>query len=173
MIYRSLLVAVALSALSALTVSAGAQTSPKWKVDSVADKSGAHAVVLSLRSPLPVDGWPGGFVPVLAVKCTGGEPSVFIVTGLPAKPEEGKEGHFSVLYHFDNGPRIDAAWAESPSSDTLVAPNAREFIHELLQAKRFRFGYTRDHSTLSIQEFLVTGFAAALAKVSSACGSPS
>jgi hypothetical protein len=161
-----------LTALTLVGATAGAQAAPRWTVTVWPAKDGApRTTVVHIHSKLPVDGWPGGFVPSLAVKCVDQAPSVFVATGQAAAPEAGKEGQFSVFYRLDNKPRTPEVWAQATSSDTLVAADSPTLLHELLEAKRFRFEFTPDHSTRTIYDFPVVGLKAALAKVAGACGS--
>ena len=167
MIARGLLATVVLCAFAGR---AGAQSSTVWKVDTVRAKAeGAHTALLTIRAKQPVDGWAGGFIPSLTVKCVDHTRSVFVVTGLPARPEEGKERHFSVFYRLDDGKRIDDVWGQGVESDTLVASNPSAFAQKLLKAKRVRFGFVPDQSSTMIFEFSLAGLDKAMTKASEAC----
>jgi hypothetical protein len=167
MIARGLLASVALCAFAA---HAGAQSSTVWKVDTLRAKAqGAHTALLTISARQPVDGWVGGFIPSLTVKCADHTRSVFMVTGLPAKPERGKDRHFSVFYRLDDGRRIDEVWGQGVESDTLVASDPSAFAQKLLKAKRVRIGFVPDQSTTMIFEFSLAGLDKAMAKASEAC----
>jgi hypothetical protein len=171
---RGMLVSVVLCAIASTAARAGAQTVGVWKVDSLSGKAGAgHTALLTIHSMEPIDGWSGGFVPTLGIECVDRAPSIFVVTGLPTKPESGKDGRFSVFYRLNDASRVDEVWGQATSSDTLVASDPVGLAQKLLKSERLRFGFTPDHSSRMILEFPLAGLDKAMAKVPAQCGSTS
>jgi hypothetical protein len=170
MMSRCLFASVALCAFAA---SARAQGVNVWKVGGVGGTADtARSALLTIHAKQPIDGWAGGFVPSLGVKCVDHAPSVFVVTGLRAKPERGKDRHFSVFYRLNDEKRVDEVWGQGESSDTLMSSDPSAFAQNLLKSKRLRLGFTPDSSSLMILEFPLAGLDKAMAKVPAACSSP-
>ncbi|MEO6879294.1 MAG: hypothetical protein ABI205_12495 [Gemmatimonadaceae bacterium] len=170
---RGTLVSLVFCALASTAAPAGAQTAGVWKVDSLRGKAGAgHTALLTIHSEEPIDGWPGGFVPTLGIKCVDHVRSIFVVTGLPTKPEAGKDRHFSIFYRLNDDSRIDEVWGQATNSDTLVASDPAALAQKLLKYERLRFGFTPDHSSRMILEFPLAGLDKAMTKVPAQCGSP-
>ncbi len=167
-----MLVSFVLCALASTAARAGAQAAGVWKIDSLRGKAEAgHTAILTIHSEEPIDGWPGGFVPTLGIKCVDHVRSIFVVTGLPTMPQAGESHHFSILYRLNDNPRVDELWGQATTSDTLVASDPAALAQKLLKYERLRFGFTPDHSSRMILEFPLAGLDKAMTKVPAQCGS--
>lgn len=156
--------------LAAYSGTDSASSKEAWFVEQEKSKmDDSQTVILAKRAENEIGTWLSKVRPGILIRCLEGKTQFYMVTESAAQPELGKYNKHTVEVRIDDRKPYRELWSQSTDSKSLFAPNALALTRELSRAKRLLIRFTPFNAQPTTAEFDVTGLAAVLPQLASAC----
>jgi hypothetical protein len=134
------------------------------------DLDGSTVVMLNLNAKNQIQGWLKAETPTLIIRCKEGKTDAYVVSNMPANPEYGKFGDYSIRFKVDDAAPAKETWSASTDESALFSPSPKDFAKRLSGAHDLAFEFTPFQSSPATAHFDVRGLDGLLEKVAVPCG---